>query len=85
MTLHSETKSFRGTINEKVISSGDIDLIVSNEIPPRMWIKSIHIVNESSTFQLLDNEVQSIISAVLSNKSELIIRDGIIVRLHSDT
>lgn len=85
MTLHSETKSFRGTINEKEISSGDIDLIVSNEIPPRMWIKSIHIVNESSTFQLLDNEVQSIISAVLSNKSELIIRDGIIVRLHSDT
>lgn len=85
MTLHSETKSFRGTINDKEISSGDIDLIVSDDIPPRLWIKSIHIVNESSTFQLLDNEVQSIISAVLSNKSELIIRDGIIVRLHSDT
>ena len=50
MTLHSETKSFRGTINDKEISSGDIDLIVSDDIPPRLWIKSIHIVNESSTF-----------------------------------
>ena len=85
MTLHSETKSFRGKINDKEISSGDIDLIVSDDIPPRFWIKSIHIINESSTFQLLENEVQAMISAVLSNKSELIIRDGIIVRLHSDT
>lgn len=85
MTLHNETKSFRGTINAKEISSGDIDLIVSDDIPPRSWIKSIHIVNESSTFQLFDHEVQAIISAVISNKPELIIRDGITVILQCIT
>lgn len=82
MTLHNEIKSFRGTINDKEITSGDIDLIVSDDIPPRSWVKSIHVINESSTFQLLYHEVEAIISAVISNKSKLIIRDGFTIILH---
>ncbi|NCB44755.1 MAG: hypothetical protein EOM59_19360 [Clostridia bacterium] len=82
MNLHNKSISFRASIAGQEISSGNIDIIISDTSPPRTWIKSIHIVNVISTFQLFDHEVHAIISAVILNKPELIIRDDITVTLH---
>lgn len=79
MKTSAVSKQFTVTLDGKKISSGGIGLLVSDETPPRTWVKDFQMTNDLDSFELLSNESDAVVSAVIAGKTELPIRDSSIV------